>query len=1737
MLACARRLSCTASLVALLAVATLPPPARPAAAPADKALAVGTEARTGPGERRRLRLPGGAALYLNGRAELTVTGRNRITLRAGEVFVEAPAGGVTVEAPGRSVTAAGARFGVRAGAGGSAVVVASGQATVSGLAAPVRAGQSLAPGAKAPAPSPRVSHLLGWARELMGGERLVPVSPHAGGALVARGPDGEPIKLELRRFHVDVHVEDGFARTTIDQTYFNHSEERLEGTFYFPLPPDASLSRLAMYVDGKLMEGGMAEREHARTVYETIRYTQRDPALLEWVDGSTFKMRVFPLEGRHEKRLLLSYTQKLPSLYGQQSYRFPAGHSLGKVGQWSFAARVRGGAGLTWGSPSHALEARKADGDLILTASGKDVALDKDLVFELAPAAAKEEATAFATVEQDGAKYLLARYRPALPGAAARQRRDWVFVVETSGDRDALLGRTQAELVRGVLESAEPDDTFALLTANTRTRAFHGTARPVTPENVTAAVAFLHKAHRVGALDLGRAFDEARPFAAAGKAPVLVHVGSGVPTLGELRQAELVKRLPKGAPYVGVGVGRRWGRALMKAAAEATGGHFTQVNPDEPIAWRAFDLVATLDTPRLLDVRVKDRDGRVTLLPFVTSVAQGEEVAGVARVEAGRPLPAAVVVEGTLEGRPFSRELKVERVREKAGYLPRTWARLEIERLLKEDARANKEKIIGLSKAMYVMTPYTSLLVLENEDMYAQFKVDRGRKDHWAMYPAPERIKVVHEPLHGEVAGKGQRPAPREVAKTVVGRERPPVLRLPVSRAERRRLYLPDLRFAATYDVNGIGSKLDGSGEFGRGSIRARRPFHPIALARLGDKGDGVLGADWAAGDPLSPARLDVLNGTEVPAFLPRGQIIIVGNTRTRQNVILRQLGDSFQREQATPAFAVYAQAMPSKAPPSVDFASAGPVLLPPLPGPAREGPAPQSAATALLHARPRYNDNAQLFADLVSYAPGLNTSRADLLAVLETEARPTAASKPGTIDPGARALLARPAGWQAYTVPAAGDCPAFAVSFDGTGRFTWRRKLSSGLSEQVVCDGTTLHHVYPELGLAARRAVSRFHRLDFSHLVPFFVPAPEDLARGADVRLLAAGLVAVVRHGAKGPHSQLHYLFDDEGRLLERRLVALPSLRVLWCERIAESKGPRPAEAPALRPDLGKLVVLDLPFRTAEHVSKALKIEKKQPAELTFAEARALLAAHVAAGNGEQALALFRQALHARDQRALGYYVLLAAAGANLDSDHGDVLGEHPDEPLAHYLALHSSPVLRKHASQWAAGSNVWAAGTLRDLASAHALLQRWSVSRSGKALATSPTERGRALAFVKAHLRSAFSVALLTLIQDRAAEEAEAKRDAKAAYAALAEAWGLFAAEPGLGRVARYERARCLLRAGKADEARRDFRALFAEASKASRLLPLDGDFVEALRGEPGDGWGALMRERAAGLVKGGNRAAVLVLAKQCWELGESALAENLRQAALDGAPKGKDGLPLALAGLQLLYHAGQYDRADAELGKLLAGPEQARLPGLWRLGAKLAEKRDLSARRLECLEKALALEDEARPDVVDLTQVREEHEALLGHYGRLAEALVALKLPAPADFRAKVVRAADRWRELDRDAARPCELAAQALRALGERELAWDYLTTPAALKPNEAEPWGTIAGQLRRQGELALADRAYEAAFAAEPTNAELLWQRAQLLKTGGHLVKARALYRQIADGAWQPRFAGVKAQARWELESR
>jgi len=1857
----------------------LTPRARPTPPPAQP-LAVGETIRTRAGERRRAALPDGSVVYVNQGTTVTLDQERHLALSAGEVFVEVTpvrdgVGPFIVQTPKRGVTAVGTKFAVRADAATTSVLVTQGFVTASGHDGLIPAGSELSPDGTIE-DAPRASYLLDWTRDLMAeaDTPLVPGSEFGGGALIAVDASGQQAKLSLRKYHVDVHVEDGFARTTIDQTYFNHANWRLEGTFYFPLPPDASLSRLAMYVDGKLMEGGMVERDFGRQVYEKIVTSQRDPALLEWVDGSTFKMRVFPLEARQEKRVVLSYTQRLPADYGRMTYRFPAGHSLEVVRDWSFRARVKGGADLRPESPSHPeMKVGKDGNDLLLGAADRNVAVNRDVVLHLGDAAAAApEVSRFSAAASDGNRYLMLRYRPHLDARTDKrvEGRHWVFLFESSGDRDPLLARTQIEIIRALLGNAEHTDTFAILAAGTNVRAFAPTPSPVTAENVRAGLDFLDKVHLIGALDLGKALAETEPFLKGMKNSYLVHAGSGVAAMGEKRDDVLAKALPEGTRYVGVGVGKRWNRALMKAAAERSGGYFTQINPDEPVSWRGFELHAALTMPRLLDVKVTDDAGR-SFLTCANSITAGEEICAVLRLDGDEPHPPqSVKVSGSHDGQPFERVLPVRDVAGDAGYLPRTWARLEIERLLAEDAGKYRERVIELSKAMYVMTPFTSLLVLENERMYRENKVDRGRKDHWALYDSPETIDVVYEPDENSPPGTrpaDQKPTEQQVLQTILMRLPPRCLNWlgvpngpggPVVTA--LQLYgsayaVPELRRNNSHfgrlgdldekeDLTNIELGADAglplplpvtelsvpADFFATQGLRAalpppvvmkktrytnaRMPATPRPFGSRSSSSPTPAGLGWNEGVDDKPTA----PGSDAPVLMFDGSLRALGVSSD---------GFQFGLGNTSGIVQLWGEADKSKSPPDVRFAPPfnvnginGTPLFRVTPdfdgeelGEARQSvngrwvlptvtkvdpshPARprfvrfadgidrllSGGGAPRFYSRPSFSGDERVFSDLVSYAPGMNTSAADVRAVLEAEAAPRLADLPGPIAPAARKIIdrARAPGWQKLTFTNKDAKPVLTLTFDGAGRYAYEHTLPSGLKERVVCDGRTLLHLYPDLRVGARRPVSRFHRAEFGGVVPWLVPPAEDLAHGTEVTAVDDHTVAVsprdaaTARGDDGKpvaYVRLHLVFGEDGRLTERRVVLMPQEKTLAREtytddgtvkrfdakdkELASSRRElTPTAAPDLKPDTPGLVVLPLPFRTREVVyhkfefdpNKSLDVgENACHAYLNEGDALELFTADFAAENPGNARTVYRNCFAKDPTRAAGFHVLLASCGdrtsplPDLQALRAKPEGER--DPLLLYLTLLNLPEYRR----WQPYLGLDLAGGLCArhpfLGKLAAFRDHWLVWQTwGNVDGTLPgggwlRERQiRALDFVRVHKGTAFGWALLArLYEDTALSDERFHRE-------LADAWGLFIERPAFGYPARYERARALLHGGRRDEARLQFREMFADAVKRGVLPAVDTTFREALQGEEkeADLWTDMMRQTAADLCKERRRPAAVALAWQCWQLDDRPLASNLLAAALDGITDEDERRLTTLSAVAFLYQTGQHAAADARLRPLLEDRELAAQPALWRMAGRVADARGLTARSIECLERALALEYEDLPEVINLEEVRRDYGRLLDHYSSLARAVTAMKIEPPRDLAAKTVRAADCWRALDRDEAeRPCEAAATILRSLGAADLAWEYQTTPIARRPNESGPWLGLARTLQREGDFNLADRAYTAAFAAEPTNPQILWDRAESLRQNGKSAEARKVLRQIVDGEWQPRFGWVRSQAKWQLDGK
>ncbi len=145
-------------------------------------------------------------------------------------------------------------------------------------------------------------------------------------------------------------LRDGIAETEVDQTFSNPGSQPLEGWYWFTVPADAIVTSFALETERAARRGG-GHREAARPRRSTRRPSRQayDPALLEWVDGRSYRARIFPIPASGTRRVVLRYTQLLPHGRGQAPLRVPAAARHDPVRFDEFALSVDlGDAGAKW---------------------------------------------------------------------------------------------------------------------------------------------------------------------------------------------------------------------------------------------------------------------------------------------------------------------------------------------------------------------------------------------------------------------------------------------------------------------------------------------------------------------------------------------------------------------------------------------------------------------------------------------------------------------------------------------------------------------------------------------------------------------------------------------------------------------------------------------------------------------------------------------------------------------------------------------------------------------------------------------------------------------------------------------------------------------------------------------------------------------------------------------------------------------------------------------------------------------------------------------------------------------------------------------------------------------------------------------------------------------------------------------------------------------------------------------
>ena len=709
-------------------------------------LPAGAELATGKGARALARLADGSSVFLRGDSKV-VLGETGLELAAGEVWLDAPPserGGLTHKLGDVAVSAAEAGLSMKRDGSAVTIYVTRGLAIVvaPGGRVEVNAGEQAIVAAGAP---PKVAPLAYWEDWTggMGDHRALGGDGAGSGRIYGvdrDGPAGAPARtLEISRQSVRAVLRDGLAETEVDQTFSNPGGRQVEGWYWFTIPERAVVTSFAVETDGVLVEGEVIERQEAAARYQAAVRAAHEPALLEWIDGRSYRARIYPVPASGSRRVVLRYMELLPSRDGKIAYLYPmrAADPV-QIGELSLVVDL-GDAGR--GAPISTLAdavIEDAGRRVSMRRSGYEPRADFQLEATLARTGGAKEAFRVArfAAGQDRADYLMARYVPDVDWSAIKELPgDLVVVVDTSASADEAARQQKAAAAEAILRAMSPSDHFALIALDAAPAVLYpkdGLAE-ASEKEIAVALERLAEHSTGGATDLGALFDVALGRVHGKEQPAVIYIGDGLPTSGEVSGERLAERMRRSlsasrARFFTVGVGPDANHGLLRELARLGGGQHFRIDEVEGSTAEVLRLASAIKTPTITDLAVDLGAGLDEPMMTVSGkVSRGEEVILLARTH--HPLPATATVKGRLGGKDFSREYPVALDNGVgAALVPRLWAMEKVRRLLGESADPEQHReIVELGLDYGLTTPFTSVLALENEQAYQRQGIRRRR--------------------------------------------------------------------------------------------------------------------------------------------------------------------------------------------------------------------------------------------------------------------------------------------------------------------------------------------------------------------------------------------------------------------------------------------------------------------------------------------------------------------------------------------------------------------------------------------------------------------------------------------------------------------------------------------------------------------------------------------------------------------------------------------------------------------------------------------------------------------------------------------------------------------------------------------------------------------------------------------------------------------------------------------------
>ena len=552
------------------------------------------------------------------------------------------------------------------------------------------------------------------------------------------------IPLSIKYHHVEVDIDNQVATTKVDQVFINDNNRDLEGIYIFPIPEGASVSDFAMYVDGKRVSAEVLEKKKAREIYEDIVRRMKDPALLEYMGRGAFRARVYPVPARGEKRIQLEYSEVLRYDSGLCKYIYPLNtekFSAKPIQSVSVSVKVKSEKAIkSIYSPSHEVDIHKeSDHVAKLGYEASNVKPDRDLVmyytvsdkdFGLNLLAHREE-------DEDGFFMLLIAPKYEIESEEVIEK-DIIFVLDKSGSMQGEKLEQAKGALKFCVNSLNDGDKFGVISFSTDVAEFDNSLLPATSGNVKKAVKFIDDFKARGGTNIDDALQTALKKETDPMRPrIIAFLTDGLPTVGERDVEAILKNVNKvqagSVRIFTFGVGYDVNTHFLDKLAQNNGGAPQYVEPSEDIEVAVSLFYNKISEPVLSNLKldtgsVKVKEVYPRSLP---DLFRGSQLLVMGRYEGKGKTD--IKLKGEIKGKKHTLVNKANFPKKNSAndFIPRLWAQRKMGYLL-DEIRSHgeddelKDEIIRLSKKYGIITPYTSFLVLPDEEVEGMPVAVRG---------------------------------------------------------------------------------------------------------------------------------------------------------------------------------------------------------------------------------------------------------------------------------------------------------------------------------------------------------------------------------------------------------------------------------------------------------------------------------------------------------------------------------------------------------------------------------------------------------------------------------------------------------------------------------------------------------------------------------------------------------------------------------------------------------------------------------------------------------------------------------------------------------------------------------------------------------------------------------------------------------------------------------------------------